>query len=243
MEKGFIYLENFLNEDELSKIEKILRKFHEAWLAKNKDLYEVRGAINSAYLTSGEFLDESERLDLLKLVGSEKIVSVAKKILGNRICFLNTQLFFNPYSSQQKNYWHRDIQYTRKPLDEQKQIIESKKTSVLHLRLPLVSEPGLELIPESHFRWDTANELETRLEMNGRASYDDLEGAEVVSLSKGDLLAFDANIVHRGLYGGDRLSLDILFCVQDEEFTKLIDKNVYPKEAELSEIECRDVFI
>ncbi len=242
MENGFILCKNFLDSETLDETERILRNFHHAWLLQNQDLFH-KGAINSAYLTKGPLLAPEDRLKIFKLVGSQKVTALAQKFLKQKFCFLNTQIFFNPYNSQQKNYWHRDIQYTGLSLSDQRKTIEEKKTQVVHLRLALAEEHGLEFVPGSQSRWDTPEELAVRLQEAGKCSSDEISSGETVSLRRGDLLLFDANIIHRGLYGVDRFAFDILFCVQLPEVVKFIDIDTYPSEAELNRIEVPEVFI
>ena len=167
MEKGFKRFRNFLNDHDLDELEKSLRKFHDSWLTKNHEAYK-KGAINSAYITNGDFITPRERFGLLQLISSKKVVSKAREFLGPDIRFLNTQIFFNPFNDSQKNYWHRDIQYTGLTDEEQRLTIEARSSQVIHLRLALADEFGLDFIPESHFRWDRLEELDVRLQRNGR---------------------------------------------------------------------------
>lgn len=241
MELGYLLFEKFLTDPQLSEIENILRKFHQSWLVKHESFYQ-KGAINSAYITNGDFLTTEERLVLLKFVGSSKVVNEARKVLGNDIRFLNTQLFFNPFKESQKNYWHRDIQYTGQSVDQQIRTIEAKESQVIHLRLALADENGIEFVSGSHFRWDNQNELDVRLQQNGKVSSDEISNSDAAPLKKGDLLAFDANIIHRGLYGRDRFAFDILFCKPLPDITKFIDNSVLPKNEELKSIESPEVF-
>lgn len=241
MSQGFHRIERFLSGTSLEEFESVLVKFHRAWLEENDDYFKD-GATNSSNLTSGEFLTSSERLQILKYVGSQKVVEAARSFLGPEIRYLNTQIFFNPLNSRQENYWHRDIQYTGQPLEEQRQTIEEKKSKVLHVRLALQDEPGIELIPGSHFRWDEGDELDVRLQQNGRLEYEDLPGSEKIALKRGDLLLFDANIIHRGLYGMNRLAFDILFFTPDKNIQKLVTKDTLPKVNELKFLDYPEVF-
>ncbi len=239
---GFLLIKNFLDELQLSDLERIIKEFHQSWLTHHADLYK-KGAVNSAYLTGGDFLSSDNRLSLLKFVSSTKVVSEAKRALENDdIRFLNTQLFFNPFNNSQKNYWHRDIQYTGIPEDEQRRIIEEKPPEVIHLRLALADENGLEFIPGSNKRWDSAEEYETRFQLNNKKCQEDLSTGQTVPLKRGDLLVFDANMIHRGLYGKDRLAFDILFCRPLPHIVKFIDEKVLPKKDELQSMECPEVF-
>lgn len=239
---GFLLIKNFLSESQLSDLERITKEFHQSWLTHHEDIYH-KGAVNSAYLTSGEFLSENSRISLLKFVSSTKITTEAKRSLeADDIRFLNTQLFFNPLNSSQKNYWHRDIQYTGIPESEQRRIIEQQSPEVIHLRLALADENGLEFIPGTHKRWDSAQEYETRFQLNGKKCHEDLPAGQAVPLKRGDLLVFDANMIHRGLYGKDRLALDILFCRPLPHIVKFIETKVLPKKEELHLMECPEVF-
>lgn len=241
MDSGFKFLASFIDRENLNKINLILRRFHEAWLIKNENFYQ-KGAINSAYITNGEFLSSKDRLELLKFIGSKQIVTEARNFLGEDILFLNSQIFFNPSNSLQKNYWHRDIQYTGQAEQEQRKTIEAKQCQVVHLRIAFADENGIELIPESHFRWDFPEELNIRLKQNGKNVSDEIANSKKIPLKQGDLLAFDANIIHRGLYGKDRFAFDILFCKPQPELTRFIAKEVLPKTEELKHLECPEVF-
>ncbi len=153
---------------------------------------------------------------------------------------MNTQLFFNPVDSQQKNYWHRDPQY-HLSLAQQQQALAGPE--VVHVRIPLADEPGIELIPGTHKRWDSKEELDVRLERSGKKKYHDLSTGLALPLNKGDILIFSANIIHRGLYGKDRLALDLLFCEALPELMKFVDGDCLPSPAILDKLENPEPFI
>lgn len=242
MKNGYYVLENFLGEEELVSIERILVKFHSSWCLKNIDFYNSN-AINSAYITSGEYISESERLELLKLIGSHKVVHEAQKVLGGKPCFLNSQLFFDPKNENQLNYWHRDIQYSNQKEIEQRETIERAGHEVIHLRIALRDELGIELIPGSQSKWDSDIEYDTRLENSGRRASDNLRQGEPIPLGRGDLLVFDANIIHRGLYGKNRLSFDIIFCRPDPSILQYSKSECFPKESEYQYIDHPEIFV
>ncbi|MBL4679271.1 MAG: phytanoyl-CoA dioxygenase family protein [Pseudomonadales bacterium] len=91
-------------------------------------------------------------------------------------------------------------------------------------------EGGVEIVPGTHRRWDTQEELDVRLEENGRHHYDDLIGARQIPLNKGDALLFSANMIHRGLYGMDRFALDILVSDPDISLLEFADEANLPNE-------------
>ena len=144
---------------------------------------------------------------------------------------MNTQLFFNPVNHEQKNYWHRDPQY-HLSIDQQKQALLGPE--VIHFRIALEDEPGIELVPGSHKRWDSDEELAVRLEVSGQKNDQDISSGLSIPLAKGDLLIFSANMIHRGLYGKNRMSLDILFCEAQPEFVQFAEADCLPTNEHMS---------
>jgi len=51
-----------------------------------------------------------------------------------------------------------------------------------------------------------------------------------------------ANMIHRGVYGMDRMALDILFCDPGAEVMKFVDDNWLPDQEILAELENADAF-
>ncbi|WP_062261000.1 phytanoyl-CoA dioxygenase family protein [Endozoicomonas arenosclerae] len=235
---GYILLPEFFTCEEMSEIKPVILNFHKAWVSDNKKLYDER-AINSAYLTGTKYLDHQDRLTLFRLIASQKIASRLLPLPFKKPAFMNTQLFFNPANSDQRNYWHRDPQY-HLSIEEQKQALDGPE--VIHFRIPLEDEPGIELIPGTHKRWDTEEEFNVRTEAAGRAHHEDLVNGQSIPLRQGDLLIFSANIIHRGLYGKNRLALDILFCEAEIELLEFVDKSCLPDEQIMSQLECSEAF-
>lgn len=238
-EYGFIKIDKFLNKDELSNLREVANAFHKSWTLSNCEFYNTK-AVNSAYLTGQRHLDHNSRQSLFKFIGSATFSDLAQQIFGKTPAFMNTQLFFNPVRKSQKNYWHRDTQYHLSEVEQQKALTGPK---VIHFRLALKDELGIELIPRSHIQWDTAQELNVRLEQNKRRNYEDLASGESIPLMAGDLLVFSANLIHRGLYGMDRRALDILLCDPVPELLSLIEASCLPNETDLSKLDCPDIFI
>ena len=54
---------------------------------------------------------------------------------------------------------------------------------------------------------------------------------KVIKLNAGDLLLFSANMIHRGLYGKNRLALDIIFCENAPQLTAFINAANTPSSA------------
>lgn len=241
---GFFLVKGFLPESEVIKLENILQKFHENWLLENRDSYES-SLINSAYIThQGQgALNQNDRTQIFKFLSSKKIAELTKKIFApKKALFLNTQLFFDPYNPQQKNYWHRDIQYTDHTQDQQKEILENNDQLVVHFRLALRDENGIELIPGTHKSWDSSLELSTRLSLEDRLPSDPLPNSKSIRLKRGDLLAFSANMIHRGLYGLNRFAFDTIYCEDNPTILKYAEKECLPTAQQRQELETPELF-
>lgn len=236
--QGYCVVKGFFNDAELSELRAVALDYHHLWKQKNKEFYADK-AVNSAYLTSTDFLTEPQRAKIFQFIASFKLMAVVNSLLAQPM-FMNTQLFFNPKNKQQKNYWHRDPQY-HLSLEGQKAALVGPE--VIHFRIPLLDEPGLELIPGSHKNWDSEEELKVRLEREGKKNSDDLSAGVCIALEEGDLLVFSANMIHRGLYGKERLALDILFCDPEPGLARFIDSDCLPDKDLIGSLEDGSAFM
>ncbi len=236
-QQGFFVSKQFFDQEILQGIRELATDFHHNWIKENYDFYQEK-AVNSAYLTSPEYLSESQRIELFQFIASHTLMSLVESLLPSAM-FMNTQLFFDPVNKQQKNYWHRDLQYHLN-LEQQKAALAGPE--VIHVRISLVDEPGIELIPGSHKQWDSAEELQVRLEQNGCKNSNNLTRGKKIELAAGDALVFSANMIHRGLYGKDRLALDILFCAAEPELAEFIREDCLPSIEMMQELEVAAAF-
>lgn len=235
---GYFYAPNFYSANALAELRVVIERFHQRWTQEYQAYYEDK-AVNSAYLTCPPLLDADDRLTLFRWITDDALVDAVRGVFPERMAFMNTQLFFNPVNSQQKNYWHRDPQY-HLSLQEQRETLESH--NVIHCRIPLYDEPGIEVVPGSHQRWDSEEELSVRLEKDGASHSDDLSTGLELQLNAGDLLVFSANMIHRGLYGNNRLALDILFCDHHPELLQHRDSACLPDEFMLGQLNHKGLF-
>uniref|UniRef100_UPI00129E4CF1 phytanoyl-CoA dioxygenase family protein n=1 Tax=Shewanella sp. TC10 TaxID=1419739 RepID=UPI00129E4CF1 len=179
------------------------------------------------------------RNQLFQFIGSNSIKQLVELTSLAKVAFMNSQLFFNPVNPKQLNYWHRDPQY-HLSIDEQRNAL--KGHDVVHCRIALNDEPGIELVPGTHKRFDNDDELSVRLELEGRKNSESLKSGQVVPLNKGDVLLFSANMIHRGLYGSNRLALDLLFCEALKEFVSFAEPSCFPDDHLCSKLEWPEPF-
>ncbi len=237
-ENGYLVLRGFFEKNETLALRETILKFHDSWKQENAVFYKQK-AVNSAYITAPKYLDKDSRVELFRFIGSDKIMDIAGLVLRDRPTFMNTQLFFNPADEKQKNYWHRDPQYHLSLAEQEKALVGP---DVVHFRIPLCDEPGIELVPGSHKRWDSKEELDVRLEKNGRSKHHDLSSGTIIKLQEGDLLIFSANMIHRGLYGQNRLAFDILLCEPVPTLVKHVQTDCLPELSIREDLENPDAF-
>jgi ectoine hydroxylase-related dioxygenase (phytanoyl-CoA dioxygenase family) len=237
-DQGYFVLRGYFSEPEISSLRGVVSKFHELWKADNETFYQEE-AFNSSLITGSQYLGYDDRISLFNFISSKKVMTIADSVITNKPSFMNTQLFFNPANKALKDFWHRDCQYDHDVEDQKKAILE---TQVLHLRVPLFEEYGMELIPGTHKRWDNEEEFNVRQEVKGHHSNEPLSSGKKIPLSPGDLLVFSADMIHRGLYGLDRLALDILIFDSSADFADYVDDDCLPDDSMLAEIEDPRLF-
>ena len=238
-EQGYFVIRDYFTEAEIVSLREVVLKFHELWKQDNAEFYK-EVAFNSSLITGSEYLGNDDRVKIFNFISSKKMMAVVDAVIQNNPAFMNTQLFFNPINPELKDFWHRDCQYDH-DVDVQKIVIH--ETQVVHFRVPLFDELGMELVPGTHKRWDSEEEFNVRQEEKGRLSNESLSTGLQIKLSAGDLLVFSADMIHRGLYGLDRLALDILVFDSAGDFSDYIDPDCLPDKTMLDHIGDPRLFI
>ena len=233
---GFLHLRGFYRPHELLGLEAVLLKHHHAWLIQHQAAYQ-QGLINSHSLSADPVLSVADTSALFDFIAAPKLLAHIQPLFPQPPRFLNTQLFFDPYRSDQANYWHRDVQYTG--LDEAAQRSVILQQNVLHCRIALRPERGIELIAGSHQRWDTPQEYAVRMGKPPYRPHDDLPDATTIPMLTGDVLLFSANMLHRGLYGQQRLAFDILYCDDHPDLLAHRSEAVLPTPVQLLTLPAR----
>ncbi|WP_057831934.1 phytanoyl-CoA dioxygenase family protein [Colwellia sp. TT2012] len=238
-EQGYFVIRAYFNTAEIAALREVVLKFHQLWIQDNAEFYKET-AFNSSLITGSQYLGSDDRIKLFNFISSKKMMAVVDSVIADKAAFMNTQLFFNPINPELKDFWHRDCQYDH-DVDVQKIVIH--ETQVLHLRVPLFDELGMELVPGTHKRWDNEEEFNIRQEEQGRLSNESLSTGKQIKLAAGDLLVFSADMIHRGLYGMDRLALDILVFDTTGDFADYVDDDCLPDSSMLDKIEYPRLFI
>jgi len=237
--QGYLIVKNLFSAPEIEKLTTIVDRIVDQWLSENRADVINHQLINMHSLTNPRYFEsrETERLLFFQMLAAKQLTKLLDSMFGDGIYFHNTQLFFNPFEHSKRPYWHRDMQYS--PIDDAVQKNEQLNMLPLHVRISLIREQGIELIPGTHNRWDTDLERDVRLELNGHKNSEDLPGAVLISLEPGDILIFSAQMIHRGNYhlNTSRKALDLCVGKEHPLTSTYLDANNLPTINELDRIE------
>lgn len=243
-QQGYVILPAFFDTSVITQFQQLVLPIYQQWIAQTQHYDFFADLVNMHSLTLPEYFQSSpaQRLQLFNLLASPALVDVMTELFGEGLYFHNTQLFFNPRDLLKQNYWHRDLQYSDIP-DEQQQALHHQLVN-LHVRIPLLDETGLELIPHSHTQWDTPLEFSVRFAKDGHTQHDELPDSQLISLKQGDVLIFNAQMIHRGRYefNAERLALDLCIGQRHAQMDAFMDGRVQPTVEELAHIQCPQWF-
>ncbi len=235
---GYAVIKGFFGGREISSIEKHVDRIYQKWMIENEAEIFNNRLVNMHSLTSPTYFENlhGERTNFFEIIASEKLTVALESMFGPGIHFNNTQLFFNPSNKARLPYWHRDMQYS--PIADSVQSNEQSKMLSLHIRIPLVQEKGVEVIPGTHKRWDTELERNVRLELGGHKNSETLPNSELIALMPGDILIFNAQMIHRGNYelNSARKAFDLCVGRYHPLVSDFLDERVLPTVEELNNI-------
>jgi ectoine hydroxylase-related dioxygenase (phytanoyl-CoA dioxygenase family) len=235
---GYTVLRGFFSDEEISLLDKHVDCIYQKWQSINETVIFDRKLVNMHSLTSPEYFLEvpERRIKFFELIASPKLTETLKSMFGPDIHFHNTQLFFNPSNTERTPYWHRDMQYS--PIADSVQSEEQIKMLSLHIRIPLIEETGVEVVSGTHRRWDTALEKDVRFELNGHTNSEPLPDSTLISLARGDVLIFSAQMIHRGNYelNTARKAFDLCVGKYHHLASQFLDPRVLPTDEEIDTI-------
>ncbi|MGD1950956.1 MAG: phytanoyl-CoA dioxygenase family protein [Leptolyngbyaceae cyanobacterium] len=240
-EQGYVILTNFFTPEEVCQLTCIVDHIYSQWEIENYDALIEQLLINMHSLTHPNYFQNCSqtRIEFFDLLSPLKLIDALDSLFKTDIYFHNTQLFFNTHNKEKQPNWHRDLQYS--PINDSVQAAEHSTMLSLHVRIPLVAEKGVELIPETHKRWDTELERNVRFELNGHRNHETLPGSVLVELAPGDVLIFNAQMMHRGNYvlNSTRKALDLCVGKPHPLVERFLDPTGLPTDAEIKLIRNR----
>lgn len=161
-------------------------------------------------LDPSEFGDEPQGLQqLLQFLASARLCALLRDLAPPSAGdpWLKTLQYFHEQTVRDwQGAWHRDSQFGRSDPEVERAFVHS--TTAVRFRVACLPDDRLELVPGTHARWDTDDELAIRKRqaLAGLVVPVDsiadvaMPGAERVVLEPGDACVFHAWMIHRGSY-------------------------------------------
>lgn len=235
---GYAVLRGFFGNEEIFLINKYVDHVYQKWLSENEALIFEHKLVNMHSLTSQEFFQDipDRRKEFFELITPIKLTKALASMFGPGIHFHNTQLFFNPSNMDRLPYWHRDMQYSS--IEDSVQRDEQNKMLSLHIRIPMIEEKGVEVVTGTHMRWDTELERNVRFELDGHKNSESLPNSQLIELAPGDILVFNAQMIHRGNYelNSARKAFDLCVGKYHPLVSDFLDPQVLPTDKEIGSI-------
>ena len=152
----------------------------------------------------------------------EKILKIVDLILIQKSMFRTTSYFFEPKSGIKDGNWHRDLQFIYKDEAREKEEFFQAiaiPSSGIQMQIALEPSQDIEYVPFSHKRWDTPEEYNIRLkdnQTNNRSNA--MPNAIRFNQEPGDMIAFDANGLHRGRYHSDKIRRTLMLTYSSQPY-------------------------
>jgi Phytanoyl-CoA dioxygenase (PhyH) len=171
-------------------------------------------ALSATRTAAQETGHTTPRISLLSEGGilSEQVTRVTGLLASSRVCALLSglsragetdapRLRAAHYYHEQTRHdwdgdWHRDSQEGRPDPEIERAVVE--RSTWIHFRVALEADDRLEIVPGSHARWDTPDEL--RIRRGPRRNGSDMPNVARIVLGAGEACVFHAWSIHRATY-------------------------------------------
>jgi Phytanoyl-CoA dioxygenase (PhyH) len=211
---GYFVLPAFLNPTELSELRHACDIALDRARAESTENGHATPKIG-LFTEPRYFSHQPGALDLLtKFVGSGRTCALLEGLAhegeDGTPRLKNTDYYHEQTKRDWDGDWHRDSQFGQPdPELERRRILT---TTSVHVRVALEDDDRLEIVPGSHRRWDTPEELKIR--KGSKRASSAMAGARRIALEAGDACVFHAWSIHRATYrrAPRRRTLDSLYA-------------------------------
>lgn len=214
-QSGFVVLPGFLCASELTALRRSCDAALERARRANQETAHSTPRISLLADTGGEACAEL-RSSVIEFASSRRVCALLHEVaLETKAAPRLEQLHY--YHEQTKRDWdgdwHRDSQFGRPDPEHERARFE---TSVaVHVRVAFEDDDWLQIVPGSHARWDTPEELRIRRGSDRATAL--MPNATRIRLRAGDGCLFHAWSIHRASYrrAPVRRTLDALYGVAE----------------------------
>jgi len=210
---GFVVLPGFLGSAE----QEVLRRSCDAALARvrrdNRETAHSTPRISLLTETSGD--DREELLAaIVQFASSTRVCALLRAVTSETPLGLEEVHYYHEQLKRDwDGDWHRDSQFGRPEPERERARFET--SLAVHVRVAFEDDDRLEIVPGSHARWDTPEELRIRKGPDRATAL--MPNATRIQLRAGDGCLFHAWSIHRATYrcAPIRRTLDVVYGVSE----------------------------
>jgi len=210
---GFVVLPGFLGAQEQA----LLRRHCDVALARarreNEETAHSTPRISLLTDTRGD--DREELLSpIIEFASGQRVCALLRTVTEEASVGLKEMHYYHEQLTRDwDGDWHRDSQFGRPEPERERARFES--SLAVHVRVAFEDDDRLEIVPGSHARWDTPEELRIRKGPDRATAL--MPNARRIQLRAGDGCLFHAWSIHRATYRRAplRRTLDVLYGVSE----------------------------
>lgn len=206
-QEGYVIIPQLFAREQVSELRLICDRILSQWFERFPRYKQRPRKKNCSQLTDLYYYfkgDREQLIFLLNTIANPRVLSILKYICDRQLLFHDLQYFFNPLHTSWRGYWHRDLQVIAPDDATEKRRLFNINDRFIRVNIALIPDDNLEIVPGSHTRWDTKEELEIRKELNGKNNTSEMPGSTKIVLNTGDAVFFDGFSIHRGNYFVDK---------------------------------------
>lgn len=221
--QGYVIIPQLFDRERVNELRLICDRILLQWFERFPRYKQRPRKKNCSPLTDLYFFnsDREQLIFLLNTIANPRVLSILNSICDCKLLFHDLQYFFNPLHTSWRGDWHRDGQAIAPDDATEKGKLFDVNDRFIRVNIALIPDDNLEIVPGSHTRWDTKEELEIRKELNGKNNTSEMPSSTKIVLNAGDVVFFDGFTIHRGNYFVDnpRRTIAMLYSSPVDYFT------------------------
>src|SRR6478736_2477047 len=209
---GFVVLPRFLDLAERARLRRTCDGVLEC--ARRSNLETAHSTPRISLLAGVSDAREEHYCPIIEFASGQRVCLILRVVTSETRALLELKELHYYHEQTKRDWdgdWHRDCQFGHS--DPERERVRFETMMAVHVRVAFEDDDRLEIVPGSHVRWDTREELGIR-RGSDRATAS-MPGATRVQLSAGDGCLFHAWSIHRATYrcAPIRRTLDALYGV------------------------------
>ena len=232
-ELGYFITKEAVDQEIVGQMRDAARRVRERVISGELDLYTDWHGDKDPYHIAGFLSPQFGEPVFAQYFGSKPLLDYVVAQVGADLFLGNLAMFTNPTKTPYICQWHRDDGLRYDQAEEPEMEYLRRLRSGCRWELALVDDCALGLVPGSHRRYRTAEEIEAMKEGLDKR----LPGDMVVELKAGETIFWNGDALHRAVHETDRerLTMSASFRIFHFEEPQEIGRNGWMLEEEVRE--------